>query len=208
MLPDITSLLNTPAPNCMPGGCTATPVTLLSFEGRRTDINTVFLKWKTTNELNSIGFDVERSLGNTSQFVKVAFVPALADGSLIKNYGLTDPNSFAGTSYYRLKQIDIDSQFSYSKTIAIGNKGAQESLTLYPNPARNIVYLKIVSQTSGNERILLYDANGKVVNRQTGFIQKGSSLQQMNISSLAKGMYFIRLCTGAGTLLVGSFTKE
>ena len=207
-LPNITSLLNTPARNCIPGGCNATPVTLLSFEGRRTDVNTVFLKWKTTNELNSRGFDVERSLGNASQFMKVAFVPALANGSLIKNYELTDPNSFAGTSYYRLKQIDIDSQFSYSKTIAIENKGVQESLTVYPNPARSLLYLKIVSQSSGNERILLYDANGKVVNLQAAFIQKGSNLLQMNVSSLAKSMYFIRLCTGAGTLLVGSFTKE
>jgi hypothetical protein len=207
-LPNIISLLNTPARNCIPGGCTATPVTLLSFEGRRTDVNTVFLKWKTTNELNSRGFDVERSLGNPSQFMKVAFVPALADVSLIKNYELTDPNSFAGTSYYRLKQIDIDSQFSYSKTISINNNGAQESLTLYPNPTRSLLYLKIVSQRSGNEKILLYDTNGKVVNLQTGFIQRGSNLLQMNVSSLAKGMYFIRLCTGADTLLVGSFTKE
>jgi hypothetical protein len=207
-LPNIISLLNTPARNCIPGGCSATPVSLLSFEGRRTSVNTVFLTWKTTNELNNWGFDVERSLGNTSQFMKVAFVPALANGSLIKNYELTDPNSFAGISYYRLKQIDIDSQFSYSKTIAINNNGAHQSLTLYPTPARSLLYLKIVSQRSDNEKILLYDANGKVVNLQTGFIQKGSNLLQMNVSSLAKGVYFIRLCTGAGAVLVGSFTKE
>jgi Secretion system C-terminal sorting domain len=207
-LAPVTSLLNTPAPNCIPGSCNSLPVTLLSFEGRRPDVNTVTLKWKTTNELNNLGFDVERSLGNATQFTKVTFVPALANGGLIENYEMNDPNSFAGTSYYRLKQFDVDSQYTYSKIIAIDNTGPKESLTLYPNPARNILYLKIVSGSSGNGSVLLYDANGKMLTQQSSFIQKGSNLQQMDVNNLARGMYFIRLSTKGGTVLVESFSKQ
>ena len=109
----------------------------------------------------------------------------------------------------RLKQIDIDSQFVYSKIIAINNTGVEESLTCYPNPARDILYLKIVSRNSGNARILLCDVTGKIMEQQSPFIQKGGNFQQMNVGNLAAGMYFVRIYTGeGGTALVGTFLKN
>ena len=206
-LPVISSLMTLPA-NCQPMTCTSLPVTLLSFDGKRLDVNNVLLNWKTTNEVNNFGFDVERSLGSTGQFVKVGFVQALQDQELIKEYSFPDPNSFAGTSYYRLRQIDLDSNFVYSKIIAIENTGQGESMTLYPNPVKSLLNLAIVSQDGGNAELYVMDAMGKVIARQSLYLNNGTSLQSLNVNALTAGMYFIRLRTASGKPLTGSFLKN
>lgn len=208
-LPPFTAAFNATPAICRPGSCGALPVELLSFEGHRIDRDNVMLLWKTTHEENNLGFDVERSLGNTGQFIKISFVPALTDNSLIHNYTLQDANSFAGTSYYRLKQVDLDSQFVYSKIIAINNEGQPESITCYPNPAHNTLYAKIVSANSGNARIQLSGAEGRTVSLQSSFLQHGENLIQLDVSGLAAGIYFIRVNTAGGAkMLVGSVLKD
>jgi hypothetical protein len=207
VLPVISSLMTVPA-NCQPMTCSPLPVTLLSFDGKRLDVNNVTLNWKTTNEVNNMGFDVERSLGSTGQFVKVGFVQALQDQELIKEYSFPDPNSFAGTSYYRLRQIDLDSNSVYSRIIAIENTGQGESMTLYPNPVKSLLNLEIVSQNGGNAELYVIDAMGRVIARQSLYLNNGTSLQSLNVNALTAGMYFIRLRTASGKPLTGSFLKN
>ena len=207
VLPVISSLMTLPA-NCQPMTCVSLPVTLLSFDGKRLDYNNVLLNWKTTNEVNNLGFDVERSLGSTGQFVKVGFVQALQDQEMIKEYSFPDPNSFAGTSYYRLRQIDLDSNSVYSKIIAIENTGQGESMTLYPNPVKSLLNVAIVSQNGGNAELYVMDAMGRVVTRQSLYLNNGTSLQSLNVNAMTAGMYFIRLQTASGKPLTGSFLKN
>ena len=82
-LAPIYSLFTDSASGCQPGACAALPLTLLSFEGKRLNVNQVVLTWKTANEVNTAGFDVQRSLGNQTQFEKIAFVPALPGGARV-----------------------------------------------------------------------------------------------------------------------------
>jgi hypothetical protein len=92
-LPSILSSLQSTSQTCSTAPCGALPVTLLSFEARRISITYVNLDWKTTNEYNNAGFDVERSLANNTKFVKVAFVPARQNPARINKYQLQDENS-------------------------------------------------------------------------------------------------------------------
>ncbi|TAE44537.1 MAG: BspA family leucine-rich repeat surface protein, partial [Cytophagales bacterium] len=105
------------------------PITLLSFEGKRTNENNVLLQWKTATELNNKGFEVQKS-NNVIDFKKITFVDGAGNSSVIKNYSLNIQNS--DDMYYRLKQIDFDGSFSYSNIIFV--KGIENIVNVYPNP--------------------------------------------------------------------------
>ncbi|TAG39387.1 MAG: LamG domain-containing protein [Cytophagia bacterium] len=105
------------------------PITLLSFEGKRTNENNVLLQWKTATELNNKGFEIESSKNSTS-FTKIAFVDGAGNSTNIRNYQFNVQNS--DDTYYRLKQIDFDGSFSYSSIIFV--KGIENIVNVYPNP--------------------------------------------------------------------------
>lgn len=193
---------------CNPGTCRALPLMLLTFEGKRTDINNVLLNWKTTNEINNAGFDVERLLGDgRTTFEKIAFVKGKNGGDKENKYQLPDANAFMGTSYYRLKQIDNDGKFVYSNIIAIKNT-AVESLTVYPNPAGSILNLNVTVATAAKAQVYFTDVQGKTVITLQSFFIKGYNQQQVQVNKLAAGTYFIRLTTGNNTVLVSNFVKK
>jgi hypothetical protein len=205
--PVIYTLFTNTATNCS-AGCAALPLSLLSFDGRRLDPNHVLLHWKTTNEIDNAGFYIERSLGNNTQFTDIDFVHTPPDSSLVKTYQYPDPNSFAGTSYYRLRQTDLDSQFVYSKIIAIDNTGQPESLTIYPNPTPGMLHCRIVTTANATAQLLICDMQGRVLLSKSTILQNGTNSQQFNVSQLATGKYFLKVYTPSGTSLIASFLKN
>ena len=92
------------------------PVTLLDFYGRYGD-KAVILSWSTEREINTKYFTIEKS------FDQVSFIPLtniIASGNAhTHDYHYTDRSSLNGISYYRLKMVDADGRFTYSKIIAI-----------------------------------------------------------------------------------------
>ena len=203
----IYTLFTDTATNCT-ASCNALPLTLLSFDGQRLDPNHVLLHWKTTNEIDNAGFYIERSLGNTTQFTDIDFVRPLPDSLLVKTYQYPDPNSYAGTSYYRLRQTDLDSRFVYSKIIAIDNTGQPESLTLYPNPTSGFLYCRIVTTANATAQLLICDMQGRVLLSRSTLLQNGNNAQQFNVSQLATGKYFLKVYTPSGANLIASFLKN
>jgi len=201
------TLFTNTATNCS-ASCVPLPLTLLSFDGQRLDPNHVLVHWKTTNEVNNAGFYIQRSLGNNTQFTDIDFIRTLPDSSPIKTYQYPDPNSFAGTSYYRLRQTDLDSQFVFSKIIAIGNTGQPERLTIYPNPTTGILYCSIVTTANATAQLLICDMQGRVLLSKSTLLQNGTNSQQFNVSHLATGKYFLKIYTPSGTNLVASFLKN
>lgn len=86
--------------------------------------NLVTLKWTTENEINLKGFEVQRSPDNAneSSFKAVDFVNASAEQKFRKDYTYEDKSVFKQlerTYYYRLKIVDNDNTFSYSKVISV-----------------------------------------------------------------------------------------
>ena len=207
-LSPIYTLFTSSTAACIPGACVALPLTLLDFSGERLDPDHVQLHWKTTNEVNNAGFYVERSLGNTSQFYSAGFVPAGPDSTLVKLYQFPDLNSYPGTTYYRLRELDIDSQFVYSKTISIDNTGQPQSLLLYPNPTHDILNLRIVMATAANSRIQLCDIQGRVLLSQETYLLRGLNYLNFNVSGLPAGKYFVQVRNYSSSGLISSFLKN
>ena len=114
------------------------PVELTSFTACVIG-NAVKLSWETETEVNNYGFEVERSKkfdARSETWEKIGFVNGNGNSNSPKSYFYEDKNVTAGKYSYRLKQIDNDGQFEYSKTIEVNiTLPAKFELSQnYPNP--------------------------------------------------------------------------
>lgn len=192
--------------DCM-SGCVVLPVKLLSFEGRRINTGLVMLNWKTTNEFQNKGFEVQRSLGNTSNFQPIGFVPAKTTGSYVYEYELPDNNNYSGISYYRLKQVDLDEQFSFSETIAIKGYGQEAALGLYPNPVADKLVADIFMVKNTKAVLIVTDAAQKKLYTQNIQLSKGINLVNIPAAHLSGGIYFVQVVQQEGSMLSAKFIK-
>ena len=175
------------------------PVNLLSFDAIK-KYKAVELKWSTSSEQNNKGFDVERSF-DANTFEPIGFVNGNGTTNQISNYGYTDVNYHTVSIqdppiiYYRLKQLDFNSNFDYSKVVAVFNKlNTKNSVNVeaIPNPYKTGFDLTIYSQTENEAVIEIYDAYGKRVANKTTTVIAGKSLLNIEHADEWKtGMYFI-----------------
>ncbi|MDR6196686.1 T9SS type A sorting domain-containing protein [Siphonobacter sp. SORGH_AS_0500] len=108
------------------------PVSLVSFEAKVLPQEHVQVTWKTNREVNNAGYIIERSK-DLQTFETVAQVRDVASASnSIRTYQIVDEKPFRGTSYYRLKQIDLNGNTTAFRpaSVLVGKDG----YTVYPNP--------------------------------------------------------------------------
>jgi hypothetical protein len=140
----------------------AVPVTLLDFNGRIIG-NDAWLDWTTTNEHNSKEFIVERSYDG-GRFTNAGLVVASGFSTVNKAYHFHDPIISQEKNYYRLKQIDADGEFEYSKIILLRNSIlANEGFKLLANPFFNTIDLQSGSGNRGRANFKLFDMNGRTL---------------------------------------------
>ena len=114
------------------------PVELVSFTASVIN-NDITLNWTTATETNNAGFQVERSKkldARSGAWESIEFIKGNGTTTKPHIYSFTDKNLPAGKYQYRLKQIDFDGSFEYSKTVEaeihLPNEFALEQN--YPNP--------------------------------------------------------------------------
>ena len=161
----------------------ALPIVLMDFAARKISMKTIQLSWQTSSEINSQYFEIERSLDG-SHFDIIGKVPASGNSSITKGYSYPDVSFPDGILYYRLKMMDKDGRFVYSKVIVIhGNKDGL--LPISPNPARDIIYIEGSNRFNQLEFI---DASGKLVLKSLPI-----NSNRYNISRLPEGIYMVRM---------------
>lgn len=163
------------------------PVTLIGFtvslEGQTAQLN-----WSTTSEQNSSGFDIQRS-ANASDWTKIGFV---ASKSLGKNstsrlqYKFTDVTPVKGLGYYRLKMVDLDGTFAYSRIQSVSQEDNQAP-ALYPNPVTNKLLIKN-EQKQKISQVLILDLAGRALINIASIPSDG-----IDVSSLPAGAYIVDL---------------
>lgn len=165
------------------------PVTLVSFQGKSENSQTK-LTWKTTAETNNKGFEIERS-ADARTFEKIGFVDGSGDSKENQFYHFTDLNPFT-ISYYRLKQLDYDGKFEYSRTIAV--KGDYAGVRIYPNPAQTDL---VVAGAPGDEPVSVFTQTGKPV-----IVNTRLSAGKLDVKDLKEGIYTVRIGDVAKKLLI------
>jgi hypothetical protein len=113
----------------------ALPVELLSFNCQENN-NQISLFWKTATEINSNRFEIERKTLSENKWVRIGIVHANFLSNSPKSYSFIDRNINNGEYQYRLKIIDNDGSFIYSKIIEAKTKvpGGLELCQNFPNP--------------------------------------------------------------------------
>ncbi|MEO5646876.1 MAG: choice-of-anchor J domain-containing protein, partial [Chitinophagaceae bacterium] len=170
------------------------PVTLLDFKGSYNSVtNSVLLKWKTAQEINSREFIVERSVNNGNSFQSLGSLAAAGFSSILKNYEFNDPAPVNGTNLYRLRQVDMDGKIMYSQVIAITPKGkAGNYFSLYPNAAHAFTYLNSTVVESKEVVIQIMDASARVLKQQSLRVDRDHPAR-IDLEGLGKGIYFMQI---------------
>jgi Secretion system C-terminal sorting domain len=175
------------------------PLDLIGFTAYMNQDKTAQVKWVTANEVAVSHFEIEKSRDGLS-FETMTTVKAVGRGG--NNYHALDKTPFENITYYRLKMIDNDGQFMYSKIVSVKASGAiQKDFMVYPNPTKGSVFVDYPVSISAT--IGVYNTTGQLLKQ----VSTAQTLNEINIQELPAGTYFIRLTAGAESV-VKSIIKE
>ena len=167
------------------------PVELVSFTAQSGNTS-IFLDWKTATEINLDGYQLERS-EDGSRFESIAWVAGEGDGS---SYQYVDSKVRKGQLYYyRLKMEDWDEQFEYSP-IRTGRIAATITFSVYPNPAKDMLWVNILSDTYQDFKLTLSDLSGRLIKEQDLGEIEGELTLPIDLNGLMSGTYLVTVVGG------------
>ncbi len=183
-------------PNMQTCQITILPVTILNFTASYTSANNADLDWKTTNEINASEFIIERS-ENGADFSPVGQVAADQNGSSsVNNYTYTDnlAGVTATTVFYRLRVVDADGKYVYSKVVPIKLDQSKTAISVYPNPVVSSATLSVYSAGTTTAVYRLFDNAGKLVAYSNISLGAGTnSIPIDRLESLSTGIYILQV---------------
>jgi len=174
-------------------------VKLSSFTAKLVSNNGV-LNWITEQEVNSSHFEIERS-DDAVKFVTRGSVNGAGNSSSKTNYAYTDVlNTSSKIVYYRLKMVDMDGKYSFSKIIAIKLNGtfSNETFSVYPNPFITDIKVRMTSQEDVMATFRVISFDGKEVLSRKIPVQKGDNIIVVkDFGTLSRGNYILEVTTAS-----------
>ncbi|HEY4153930.1 MAG TPA: T9SS type A sorting domain-containing protein [Puia sp.] len=171
---------------------TTLPVVLVQFLATRNADGSIKLSWATAEEINSASFEVERS-ADQGTWEKIGTVAAKGYSSTTANYSYIDQSPFPGNNYYRLKMIDLDGRFKYSKVVAVTSDKDNRPLVIYSNPFNDQIRMKVNVDRAQNLILTVSDIIGKTYLKQSYNAQAGGNLINLVPAGAAGGMYILHI---------------
>lgn len=164
------------------------PVELLSFTATLKNDKTVDLNWATASELNNDYFIIEKSLDGYS-WSYLAKVKASGTTNIKQEYYINDPQPFIGITYYRLKQIDYNTSFSYSniESVELTKDG---NIVVIPNPFTQSCLIQI--QGFANiKQLEVFNSIGQIV-KSIVIEEAEQKIVQLDFTNMATGVYYLK----------------
>lgn len=170
------------------------PVTLISFSAAREN-TTSLVSWATSEEINSAFFEIQHST-NAKTWTKVGEVPSANAGKILQTYSFTHTETVSNMNYYRLKMVDLDGTYQYSKIVRVDMGELTESVSFGPNPTSD--FLTISSGNwAGIKQIRLVDNSGRIVYSSNSL---GKPEPVINVSKLSPGLYVLQVAKTNGEI--------
>ena len=162
------------------------PVTLTDFFAQKNN-ESVTLKWLVENESAFEKYVVERSIdGRLFNYI------GEINSANLSTYNFEDKNLPNVTVvYYRLKLIDADAKFSYSKIVSVRLKNNASTALVYPNPAVDVLNVRLYEPLFTNSTVQIFDVTGILV-KQQAVITNAINLN-IDVKNLAAGSYFMKI---------------
>jgi len=184
------------------------PVELASFTAEVNN-NNVLLSWITATEINNQGFEIERGEITSQDWEMIGFVEGNGTTTEPQVYSFVDKEVLSGKYQYRLKQIDYDGSYEYSKIIEVDVNIPSEFFLSqnYPNPFNPTTKIKFTIQQTDNPllggarggfvSLKVYDILGieiaTLVNEEK---PTGNYEVEFDATGLSSGTYFYKIIAG------------
>ncbi len=163
------------------------PVTFLDFSVVKSS-GEVVLQWTTSFEENNAFFEVQRSTDG-SYFETMHIESGAGNSSSLQYYSYTDQQVVEGMQYYyRIRQVDRDGAFSFSKILTVHFGKGDYFFSVAPNPAQESVLVRLSNDLI--YEIKLLDLAGQEVLSLKG---NKENVQRLSLSGLAAGVYVLKV---------------
>ncbi len=181
-------------------GGTILPITLANFTVDYFENTNAILEWTTLAELNCEKFEIEVATELATdgglKFIKLGEVNGNGTSGLSHSYSFIDvEQSKTGIRYYRLAQVDKNGMVNYSSIISlVFNNGTVLVSTLYPNPTINSLNYNLIAKEDKEYKVLVTNIVGEEIYFQEGKLLKGINKLDLNVQSMAEGIYYLCIC--------------
>ena len=164
------------------------------------------LYWSTLIEQNAARFEVEHSTDGRA-FQTIGIVRAVGSTETEQGYDFHHAGAPIGTSYYRLRQFDMDGTAHLSDLMALyrGVDTDALRLTAFPNPATDYLTLAGLPSTK-SVRVTTFDVRGRRVLSQQQ--HSGGSALTLDVRMLPAGVYLTRILLGTESARTVQWAKE
>ncbi len=166
------------------------PITLLSFSGSLKG-NNVLLEWRTSAEVNSKEFQIERSTDGVN-YRKLHTTPAAGFSTTVKNYSYLDIEA-TDLNYYRLKMVDLDGYTKQSEVVIVKNNGFTHAIASVTNPFKDFINIRFATVPKGKVSFRLIDLNGKLISAGEVYNPLSSIIRFDYNKTLSKGLYMLQV---------------
>jgi len=186
-------------------GTVVIPVELVAFNFTIEENRRVVLRWTTASETNNLGFEIEKSIDRET-FHKIGFVEGHGTTVSLNNYTLIDEDINHGIYFYRLKQIDFNGFYNYSKLLQVEIK-TPENFSLFqnfPNPFNAETVIKYQIPVLSFVTITIYNVNGQQVKMLVNETNKPGFYKQIwdgtdnTGNTVSSGMFIYVIRTNKG----------
>ena len=170
------------------------PVTLGYFKGEVKNSNAL-LSWQTATEINFSHFEIEQSTDG-SKWNNIGKVSSSTNGNGANysfNAGLLTQNSL-----YRLKMMDKDASFAYSKLVSLKNI-YKNKIEILGNPANGVIKVSINNSISTKYSAKLISLEGKILSNTLYNHIGGASTFEMMVPNAVKGLAIVEVNDGTTT---------
>ena len=175
------------------GNANPLPVTMLDFAVNCNYKSQVELKWTTASEQNSHSFIVERSR-DFVQWESIETLDAAGNSNYNIDYSSDDNDPYAGVSYYRLLQVDIDGTETIYGPISVSCVEDDNSMMIFPNPTKGDFIIEVVSASEILQaKFVITDLSGKVISSKVLDIGEGKNQVYFNDLGLQLGTYIVSI---------------
>jgi len=189
------------------------PVKVTEFTAKKSDNESVQLKWVTASEVNSKLFIVERSNDGES-YSAIGEVQAKGNSSVLSAYHLLDIKpDLNNNNYYRLKMVDLDGTWAYSNIQTVNFNdyliGSKESvkLNVYPIPANNFVTVEL-PETEMNYTFSIKNITGNTILEPMDLNNENGTATISLEEIKSAGIYFIEIISEDGKKYVEKIVKQ
>lgn len=179
------------------------PLEWVSFTAKRSGDRQVQLDWQTASEQNVNEFIIERSADGLA-FSPVGKMGAKGSGQ----YRWLDAQALPGTSFYRLRQIDFDGEFTFSPMRSITLAENVLALHISPNPIRNGRFKAYFEKSDAEVHISVWDLQGRLLAQQLGNGEAGVLPVELSSSAASQVVLVVMQYRGRREIIKGFVTAN